>query len=87
MAEPGERYPAAALVAALKGRTIVDASCDAQGVDDVRLLLDDGIAIIIDSERDMSPNGVAMAESLGVPPWSRLRVVIRGLELWPFGHD
>lgn len=84
MAESAERYPAAALVEALKGRTVVDASCDAEGVDDVRLLLDDGTAIIIDSELDMRPDSVAMAESFGLPPWPRLRVRVGGRELWPF---
>jgi hypothetical protein len=82
MAE-SERYPAHALVEALKGRTVVNASCDAQGVDDVRLLLDDGTAIMIDSELDMSPDSVAMAEALGRPPWPRLSVRIGGRELWP----
>ena len=82
MAE-SERYPAHALVEALKGRTVVNASCDAQGVDDVRLLLDDGTAIMIDSELDMSPDSVAMAETLSRPPWPRLSVRIGGRELWP----
>jgi hypothetical protein len=40
------------LVDALKGHTVVDASCDAEGIDDVRLLLDDGTTILVDVELD-----------------------------------
>ncbi len=73
-----ERYPAHALVEALKGRTVVDASCDGEGVDDVRLLLDNGTAIMIDSELDTSPNSIAMAQARAGPPWPRLSVRIGG---------
>lgn len=79
-----ERYPAKAIVEKLKGRTVVDASCDGEGMDDVRLLLDDGTTIAIDSELDSSPDSLAMAEWLGRPPWPRLLVQIGGRELWPF---
>ncbi|MGH2745353.1 MAG: hypothetical protein ACRDN8_23260 [Thermoleophilaceae bacterium] len=44
-----ERWPADALVRALRGRTVVEASCDGEGVDDVRLLLDDGTVVAIDA--------------------------------------
>lgn len=79
-----ERYPARALVEALRGRTVVDASCDGEGVDDVRLLLDDGTAIMIDPELDMSPYSIAMAQALCRPPWPHLSVRIGGREIWPF---
>jgi hypothetical protein len=82
-----ERHPAAALVAALAGRTVIDATCDGEGVDDVRLLLDDGTAILIDAELDSDPESMALADELGRPPWPRLRVFIGGRELWPFDQD
>jgi hypothetical protein len=78
-----EGHPAAALVAALVGRTVVDATCDGQGVDDVRLLLDDGRAIVRDAQLDTGPESMALAEQLGRAPWPRLRVLIGGRELWP----
>jgi hypothetical protein len=64
---PRETHPARALVEALLGRTIVDATCDGEGVDDVRLQLDNGTVILNDSEldRDSAP----LAERLGRPPW------------------
>lgn len=77
------RYPAEALVEAVRGRTLVDGSCDGQGVDDVRLLLGDGTTIAIDTELDSGPCGVSMAQSLGRPPWPRLTVRSGGRELWP----
>jgi hypothetical protein len=80
----GERYPAKALLEALKGRAVVDPSCDGEGMDDLRLLLDDGTTIAIDTELDTSPYGISMAESLGRPPWPRLTVRIGGRELWPY---
>jgi len=80
-----ERHPASALVEALRARTVVDASCDAEGVDDVRLRLDDGTVILIDSELDRG--SVPLAETLGRPPWSRLVVRIGGGELWPHTPD
>jgi hypothetical protein len=78
-----EGHPAAALVAALVGRTVVDATCDAEGVDDVRLLLDDGTAILLDAELDTDPESMALAGQLGRAPWPRLRVLIGGRELSP----
>src|SRR5918999_2152689 len=60
-----ERYPADALVKALIGRTISDATCDGEGMDDVRLLLDDGTAIPIHCELDADPESLTLAESLG----------------------
>jgi hypothetical protein len=78
---PREKHPTHALVEALKGRTIVDASCDGEGVDDVRLRLDNGTVILVDAELDM--DSVALAETLGRPPWPRLLVRIGGDELWP----
>jgi len=79
-----ERRPAAALIEALKGRTVIDASCDAQGVDvDVRLKLADGTTILIDAELDEDPHALALAEQLGRPPWPRLLVKLGGDELWP----
>jgi hypothetical protein len=80
---PRQKHPAHALVEALKGRTVVDASCDAEGVDAVRLRLDDGTVILIDSEldRDSAP----LAKTLDRPPWPRLVVRIGGDDLWPHG--
>ncbi len=79
-----ERWPADALVKALRGRTVVDATCDAEGVDDVRLRLDDGTIVLIDTELDEQPQAVALAEQLSRPPWSQLVVKLGGDELWPF---
>jgi hypothetical protein len=87
MGSSRERYPARAIVDALKGRTVVDASCDGEGMDDVRLLLDDGTTLAIGSELDTSPQAVATAQRLGRPPWPRLLAQIGGRELWPFDHD
>jgi hypothetical protein len=78
-----EGHPAADLVAALVGRTVVDATCDGEGVDDVRLLLDDGTAILLDAELDTDPESMALAEQLGRAPWPRLRILIGRGELWP----
>ncbi len=44
------RWPAAALVDALRGRTVVDAYCDGEGMDDVHLRLDDGTRVSLDAE-------------------------------------
>ena len=71
-----ERYPADVLVKALIGRTVVDATCDGEGTDDVRLLLDDGTAVLVDSELDTAPSFLTLAESLGRPPWPRLVVCV-----------
>jgi hypothetical protein len=56
-------------------------------MDDVRLLLDDGTTVTIDSDLDTSPNAFAMAEFLGRPPWARLLVQVGGRELWPFTDE
>jgi hypothetical protein len=53
-------------------------------MDDVRLLLENGTTIAIDSELDTSAESLAMAKSLGRPPWPCLVVQIGGRELWPF---
>lgn len=79
-----ERHPAAALVAALVGRTVVDATCDGEGVCDARLLLDDGTTVLIDAVLDSDPESIALAEQLGRAPWPRLGVLIGGREIWPF---
>lgn len=80
MATPrNEVHPAAALV----GRTVVDATCDGEGVDDVRLLLDDGTAILLDAELETDPESTALADQLSRAPWPRLRILIGGRELWP----
>jgi hypothetical protein len=82
---PREEHPARALVEALLGRTIVDATCDGEGVDDVRLQLDNGTVILIDSELDW--DSAPLAERLGRPPWSRLVVRFGGDELWPHAAE
>jgi len=82
-----ECYSAAALVKALKGRTVVDAICDSEGVDDVRLQLDDGTTILIESELDASPTSIAATNTLDRPPWPHLLVRVGGRELWPFNED
>lgn len=46
------RFPAAALVEALRGRTVADAYCDGEGHDDVHLVLDDGTKLWIDVDTD-----------------------------------
>jgi hypothetical protein len=79
--------PAATLAAALVGRTVIDATCGGEGVDDARLLLDDGTAVMIDAELDDDTESLALAEQLGYPPWPRLRVLVAGRELWPFDQD
>ncbi len=71
---PAERHPARALVDALKGRTIIDASCDAEGNNDLRLFLDDGTMILIDVEPDVDSEPLALA--LGRRPSPRLAVRI-----------
>jgi len=71
---PAEHHPARALVDALKGRTIIDASCDAEGNDDLRLFLDDETMILIDVEPDVDSEPLALA--LGRRPSPRLVVRI-----------
>jgi len=66
---------------------VIDASCDAQGVDDVRLKLDDGTTILIDTQLDEDPQALALAERLGRPPWPRLLVKLGGNELWPHAQS
>jgi len=83
MTTPRHESPAAALVVALVGRTVVDATCDGEGADDVRLLLDDGTGILLDAELDADPESMALADQLGRAPWPRLRILIGGRELWP----
>ncbi len=78
---PPERYPARALVNALKGRTVIDASCDAEGIADLRLALDDGTTILIDVEPDVDSEPLALA--FGRRPWPRLVVRVGAGELWP----
>ena len=82
-----EGHPATALVAALVGRAVVAAACDGEGVDDVRLLLDDGTAILLDAELDTDPESMALADQLGRAPWPHLRILIGGRELWPLEQD
>ncbi len=77
---PAERHPARALVDALKGRTIIDASCDAEGNNDLRLFLEDGTMILIDVEPDVDSEPLALA--LGRRPWPRLLVRIGAGKLW-----
>lgn len=72
-----ERWPADALVRALRGRTVVDASCDGEGVDDVRLLLDDGTVVTIDA------TVVDVDEPIPLGPRGRLTVSIGRPGLWP----
>ncbi len=76
-----ERHPARALVNALKGRTVIDASCNAEGNAELRLALDDGTTILIDVEPDADSEPLALA--LGRRPWPRLVVRVGAGELWP----
>ncbi len=72
-----ERWPADALVRALRGRTVIDAVCDGEGNDDVRLLLDDDTVVAIDAI------AVEITEPLALGPRGKLTVAVGGLELWP----
>ncbi len=72
-----ERWPADALVRALRGRTVIDAVCDGEGNDDVRLLLDDDTVVAIDAI------AVETTEPLALGPRGKLTVAVGGLELWP----
>ena len=70
-------FPAAALVEALRGRTVVDAYCDGEGRDDVHLVLDDGTKLWIDVAVD--PNVVVERPVGGRPergPRGRLVVAV-----------
>ncbi len=62
---------------------MIDATCDGEGVDDVRLLLDDGTAVQIDADLGSDPESLVLSEQLGRAPWPRLRVLVGGSELWP----
>lgn len=77
-----KRWPADTLVRALRGRTVVDASCDGQGIDDVRLSLDDGTAIALDATTVHETVGPV---DLGLR--GRLTVSVGGPELWPAADD
>jgi hypothetical protein len=66
---------------------VVDATCDGEGAGDIRILLDDGTIILIDSELDGDPESMALADQLGSAPWPRLRARIGGRELWPIDQD
>lgn len=71
------RFPAAALVEALRGRTVVDAHCDGEGHDDVHLVLDDGTRVWVDV--DVDPNVVVEARGGGrleLGPRGRLVVAV-----------
>jgi|GEM_PF-6187159 len=72
-----ERWPADALVRALRGRTVIDAVCDGEGNDDVRLLLDDDTVVAIDAI------AVEITQPLALGPRGQLTVDVGGLELWP----
>ncbi len=71
-----ERWPADALVRALRGRTVTDASCDGEGMDDVRLRLDDGTVVTVDA------TVVDTSGPLELGPRGRLVVRIGSLDLW-----
>lgn len=53
---------------ALVGHTVIDATCDGEGLDDVRLVLDDGTAVLIDAEFDRDLESPVFAEQLGRAP-------------------
>jgi hypothetical protein len=71
MSIPPARFPASALVEALRGRTVVDAYCDGEGHDDVHLVLDDGTRVWVDV--DVDPNVVIDGRDGG-----RLELGLRG---------
>ncbi len=83
-----ERHPAAILVEVLKRHRVVDATCDGEGNEDVRLLLDDDTVVMIDSDLALDPYSETMARAIGRPvPWSRLVVKVGPRhELWPFDN-
>ena len=78
-----ERWPADALVRALRGRTVIDAVCDGEGTDDVRLLLDDDRGGYDDTVVAIDAIAVEITEPLALGPRGKLTVAIGGLELWP----
>lgn len=71
-----ETHPAAALVAALRGRTVLDATCDGEGNDDVWLRLDNGSVVRIDAivETATPVQPVDGGEPLELGPHGRLIV-------------
>jgi hypothetical protein len=79
-----ERWPGHALVEALKGHTVIDASCDGEGVDDVRLRLENDVVIRIDATVTFSDDELLIEAGLAGPQ-ARLDVTIGDRELWP--HD
>jgi hypothetical protein len=81
MSIPSVRFPAAALVEALRGRAVVDAYCDAEGHDDVHLVLDDGTRVWVDV--DVDPKVVVEGRGGGrleLGPRGRLVVAVEGPE-------
>jgi len=76
MSDRYARWPAAALVEALRGRTVVDAYCDGQGVDDVHLRLDDGTQIWLDADVEDVEVEVEGATPLALGPRGRLLVTV-----------
>lgn len=70
------RWRAAALVDALRGRTVVDAYCDGEGADDVHLRLDDGTRVWLDVDvEDVAVDGPGGAR-LQLGPRARLLVAV-----------
>jgi hypothetical protein len=81
MSVPPVRFPAAALVEALRGRTVVNAYCDAEGHDDVHFVLDDGTRVWVDV--DVDPNVVVEGRGGGrleLGPRGRLVVAVERRE-------
>lgn len=77
-----ERWPARALVDVLRGRTVAEVTCDGEGMDDVRLLLDDGRVVLIGAISKEVQEEVL--RELGLGPQGRLAATLGGRELWPF---
>jgi hypothetical protein len=77
-----ERWPAHALAEALKGHTVIDASCDGEGVDDVRLRLENGVIIRIDAKIIRVEDDLLAA--VGLTEQAQLDVTIGDHELWPY---
>jgi hypothetical protein len=72
------RWPAAALVDALRGRTVVDAYCDGEGMDDVHLRLDDGTRVWVDVGVEDASIDLPDGDQLDLGPRGRLRVSVEG---------
>lgn len=77
------RWPAAALIDALRRRTIVDAYCDGEGMDDVHLRLDDGTHVWLDVEVEDTSRDLPGAGRLDLGPRGRLRVAVQHPEPYP----